>query len=1150
MAAPCRLNVCDCFFNFIVAALLISSVSSQPMAASQIRCEGNILAVNKEECSFATDNQHPSFSWTAEHTQRNAHQSAFRIILYHKSSANESLTVHWDSGKVAGREMITTYDGPPLRSLATYSFTVAWWDHENVPAPVSAPGCFTTGFLYGEWEMSNAEWITARSVAGAPYIRKEFVSSKVITSVEVVISGLGYYRLYMNGNEITEGYPEGSVVALRPGWTQYEVRVAYQVFHLSKRLAGQKSIVAGVILGLGWRNSHDYPNQDKPDSGDERLLKMTVMLAFEDKTTLNISTDDTWLVHPSPIIADTIWDGETYNASMEVPSWNEVGFKPIGWKAADIAVADIGSMYLPYIPNMVFWEKEEPKTIYSLKDSQVVDFGSNVAGVCFFRVKDLSPGTVLTLHHAEVPLHPPYGPTNGSLYYDNLRAAKATDTYIAGSPKLSEDYHHPSFTYHGFRYVEVKGFPGSLKSGDIYRMRISSALRENGKFNSSDPLVNAIQSAVVNGQESNFMSVPTDCPQRSERLGWMGDSGLSADSMVMNFDMQSFHDNFLKLINDEMYNRGSIPDVVPFYRGGNRPADPSWSAAFPQILWVHWKLLNNTKPAEMYFTSLQKYITYMVSKIPPDGLAKYFGYYGDWCPPPHIPKVPISFTSAFSLLFNIKQTAELSQALNKTAEYENYTKLFSQLSEDFNKAFVNSNGTYIDGSQISYALPLALDIVPSKEKSAFLKNFTSRIQSDGVHVTSGIIGVKFLLPVLSANGYNDLAVEIATQKDYPGWGFMLLNTLEPSTSIWELWNSFNGSAGMDSRNHHMFSSVSGWFRKEMIGLHLVPGASLFSSVELKPGLLQDLVEASTRLDHPHKFEYSWKQFPRRVCFKLPEKPLEGNVLLEREEYIISCPSKGSVIEEVVFASFGTPQGTCGHLRYGECHAPSTLHRVRDLCVGREECRVPVDHKYWDTSCSGSVNQWLYAEVICTQKWYHNIRVNVTIPMGGSAKLHLPAYGSSSMSVFDGDKLLWKDGATVEKSAGIAVEEWESKLDSLPLHLQSGHYELRTETLDPMHVLCEHSADDTIALTCPPGTLLRRVMFASYGTPRIDDGCPHGYSVGECHSVTSKQVVEEVCVGKSKCLLELNSKVFGSLSCSTVKLYSMAVVYACSTQLNK
>ena len=1130
---------------------IVTVAGAFPLAADNIKCEGNVVKQRHGACSFATDNQHPSFSWTAEHTQRNAHQSAFRIILYHKSSANESLTVHWDSGKVAGREMITTYDGPPLRSLATYSFTVAWWDHEDVPAPVSAPGCFTTGFLYGEWEMSNAEWITARSVAGAPYIRREYNLTTSAKSCILGVSGLGFHKVFVNGREVTEGYPEETVVALRPGWTQYDSAYPVNYYNLTSYVVNQDHIVFGFILGRGWRNRQDYKPRDAYNpKEDERVLRVFGYITGTNSNTVSVVSDNTWQVHPSPIVSSSVYDGEVYNASMEVPYWSDSTYNPSNWKAADIGIGPSAPSYTQSISDMVFWEKEEPKTIYSLKDSQVVDFGSNVAGVCFFRVKDLSPGTVLTLHHAEVPLHPPYGPTNGSLYYDNLRAAKATDTYIAGSPKLSEDYHHPSFTYHGFRYVEVKGFPSTLKSGDIYRMRISSALRENGKFNSSDPLVNAIQSAVVSGQESNFMSVPTDCAQRDERLGWMGDSGLSADSMVMNFDMQSFHDNFLKLINYELDVNGTIPDVVPFVRYGNRPADPSWSAAFPQILWVHWKLLNNTKPVEMYFTSLQKYITYMVSKIPPDGLAKYFGYYGDWCPPPHIPKVPISFTSAFSLLFNIKQTAELSQALNKTAEYENYTKLFSQLSEDFNKVFVNSDGTYIDGSQVSYALPLALDIVPSKEKSTFLKNFTSRIQSDGVHVTSGIIGVKFLLPVLSANGYNDLAVEIATQKDYPGWGFMLLNTLEPSTTIWELWNSFNGSAGMDSRNHHMFSSVSGWFRKEMIGLHLVPGASLFSSVELKPGLLQDLVEASTRLDHPHKFEYSWKQFPRRVCFKLPEKPLKGNVLLEREEYIISCPSKGSVIEKVVFASFGTPQGICGHLRYGECHAPSTLHRVRDLCVGREECRVPVDHKYWDTSCSGSVNQWLYAEVICTQKWYHNIHVNITIPMGGSAKLHLPAYGSSSMSVFDGDKLLWKDGATVEKSAGISIEEWESKLDSLPLRLQSGHYELRTETLDPMHVLCEHSADDTIALTCPPGTLLRRVMFASYGTPWIDDGCPHGYSVGECHSVTSKQVVEEVCVGESKCLLELNSRVFGFLSCSTVKLYSMAVVYACSTQLNK
>ena len=472
---------------------------------------------------------------------------------------------------------------------------------------------------------------------------------------------------------------------------------------------------------------------------------------------------------------------------------------------------------------MTLWDKEEPVKIYTLGESQIVDFGTNAAGVCVLRVKGLKQGTIVSLHHAEVPLHPPYGPENGSLYYGSLRDAKATDIYIAGS--TTEEFYKPSFTYHGFRYVEVKGYPTPLQPGDIARVRINTNLHLNGHFNSSIPLLNAIQSAVVSGQQSNLMSVPTDCPQRDERLGWMGDAGLSSDSMAMNFDTHAFHQNYLRLIRDEIDSIGSLPDVTPFVRFGFRPADPSWSAAFPQIVWSMWKYYNDSLTAKTYLSDMFRYIENLVHMIPKDGFADYFGYYGDWCPPPPVNKISISFTSAFSLLLSINQTAELCRVVGDLPDCDKYVKLFDELAEKFNQAFLKGD-KYADGSQVSYALPLYLGIVPSSVHPLVVKGFANRVQSDGVHVTSGIIGAKFVLPALSALGYHSLALQMVEQKDYPSWGYMLLNPYEPATSLWELWNSFNGSAFMDSRNHHMFSSVSGWLRTELVGLVPIRGVSM------------------------------------------------------------------------------------------------------------------------------------------------------------------------------------------------------------------------------------------------------------------------------------------------------------------------------------
>ena len=799
---------------------------------------------------------------------------------------------------------------------------------------------------------------------------------------------------------------------------------------------------------------------------------------------------------------------------------------------------------------MTLWEKEEPVKMYVLGESQIVDFGTNAAGVCVLRVKGLKHGTVVSMHHAEVPLHPPYGPENGSLYYDNMRAAKATDIYIAGS--TTEEFYKPSFTYHGFRYVEAKGYPTSLQPGDIARVRINTGLQLNGHFNSSIPLLNAIQSAVVSGQQSNLMSIPTDCPQRDERLGWLGDAGLSSDSMAMNFDTRAFHLNYLRLISDEIDSNGTIPDVAPFVRFGIRPADPSWSAAFPQIVWSMWMYYGDLLTAETYFSDMFNYITYMVNLIPKDGFASYFGYYGDWCPPPPVKKISVSFTSAFSLLLSINQTGELAFANSLTSEWIYYSRLFSDLAEKFNQAFLQGV-KYADGSQVSYALPLYLGIVPSSVLPLVVKGFANRVQSDGVHVTSGIIGAKFVLPALSAHGYHSLALQMVEQKDYPSWGYMLLNPYEPATSIWELWNSFNGSAFMDSRNHHMFSSVSGWLRTDLVGLVPIRGVSMWKSVELWPARIPDLLHASTSFDVPHKLEFSWRQFPNRACFKLAEKPPQGNVLLgPGTSYTISCPSAGSVIEEVVFASFGNPEGVCGHFREGLCHVKESENMLRDLCVGRSACTVPMDETFWGRECIHLPTRWLHAEVQCSRTVsFHSVDVNASIPVGGSAKLHLPCHGGNSVSVFDGGRLVWRDSRIIGETSGMQFEGWDRKSDSVIIGLQSGRYEVTTATTEPKHILCSYHANSTAELICPRGTVIRKITFASYGNPQTvkNAKCPSLYRVGSCHAGTSQRVLEEACMGEEGCSVELSEREFGKFSCRNVaKNHSLAVVYTCSRVL--
>jgi alpha-L-rhamnosidase len=1140
------------FAVFLWIAFVFVAVRGNPLPASAIACERNVVEIKGDEnshvCSFSTDTPRPVLSWSVEHKQRDARQSAFRVIVYNRDAKNE---IYWDSNKVYSSEAFTVYSGPPLKSFCSYRFTVQWWDHTGIVAPESNPGCFVTGALYNEWSASNAQWITAKSIKGAPFVRKYLTLQNKVKQAMLSISGLGYYRLFVNDREITgsSGPNASSVVGLRPGWTQYDYRCPYNTFDITHMTSGSEKLVVGVMLGLGWRNQKDYPNHDNLGKGeDERVLKAMLNITYEDGSMEMVVTDDTWLVYSSPITSDTIYAGETYNANLEIPHWSSPDYIPTGWEKADIAKGPAGVMDILEMPDIMDSMEEHPVKIHSVGSSQIVDFGSNAAGVCVLDVSSLKNTTVI-LHHAEVPLHMPYGPENGSLYYGNLRSAVSIDTYMAGSSSDIKTY-KPSFTYHGFQYVEVKGFPRTLTTGDITRVRRNTQLATN-PWKSSSSLINSIQEAVVSGQMSNLMSVPTDCPQRDERLGWMGDAGLSADSMVMNFQSGAFHKNFLKLIRDEQGPKGSIPDVVPFVHGGGRPADPSWSAALVQIVWSLWKYKNDTQTAMEFYPTITKYLAYMKNMIPSGGFGKYFARYGDWCPPPPVRRVNNSFSSTFSFLANINQTAELALALGKMDDHKAYLAEYEEYKGMFNKAFLGSNNEYVDGSQISYTLPLTLGAVPPDQAAAFIKNFINRINQDKVHVTSGIIGTKYLFPILTLLKYHDVAVEIAEQKDYPSYGYMLLNPYEPATSIWELWNSWDGNPGMDSRNHHMFSSVSGWFRTGLVGVEPVHGASLFTAVDLWPARLADIVHASTGFEYPHKLEFSWKQYPSRVCFKFPEHPSKGNRLLgDTKTYSLSCPNKNSVIEDILFASFGTPKGTCGHMATGECHVTGSEERVRRLCVGKKTCAVPVSQEYFGRDCSHYSTRWLHVDVQCsTADTYHDVEVNVTIPIGGSAVLHLPSHGARSMSVYDDGKLVWKDGSIGGKPDGLDTTKWEEKTDTLAIKLGSGRYHLTTKTSEPQKIISSYFNHSVAMMRCPTGMKVRKIFFSSFGNPlsNVREKTGPGFKLGWCHALTSRHVVEDLCMGKEECVVRLSEEEFGNLYCleSMSERPSLAVVYACS-----
>ncbi len=1133
------------------SCLGLAPAAGQPHPPFNLKCEGNTVGLSDQQLQslsrqalFATDNRNPRLSWTITHSGRAAYQKAFRVVV--ASDPKLRTAVVWDSGVRLGEDNSVRYSGVPLRSGSVYFWSVQWWDQTGKSALSVETGCFLTGVLDPrEWEASK--WITApSSIAHGPMISTMFaVDQSSVSKAILIISGLGFFKVSVNGQDLNARLD--TPIALTPGWTNYEARVPYNVYEITdevKQSSGQASI--DVILGMAWRNTSWYPPRDPPPTKPDnvaRVLRVVLNVTYINGTVSSVVSDENWDCAQSPFMHDSIYGGETYDA--RVASRRENSAKAV------VTSGPNGVLYLPTTPYIAKTGMDKAIKIYRLgSDKQIVDFGNNSAGWCQLKVKGLASGTTVQLHHAEVPLHPPYGPANGSLYYANLRKAKQTDVYTSSG---SEDVYEPSLTYHGFRYVEVSGFPDDLTADDISKVVVHSNVQTRASLNTSSKILNQIQDIVVRGQLSNLMSVPTDCDQRNERLGWMGDAGLSSDSMALNFQMEAFFGNFLQLIKDEQID-GAVPDVVPFYLGGRRPADPSWGAALPQIVWVLYKYYGDLDVVKAYLPTLVDYINFMKTTIPPEGIGGLYAYYGDWVPPPPHPKVNSSFTSAFSLLNNVHQVIELANAVNDTIAAAEMKALSTIWTEQFQKAFLK-DGMYLNGLQITYVLPLYLGIVPKDIEDDFVKTFLSQLAvKDHFHITAGIVGTKFILPVLSQLGHHDFAMEIAQQVTYPSWGFMIYNPYEPATTVWELWNAFNGSDTMDSRNHHMFSSVSGWMMTDMVGLSQPKESYGFQEIHFHPARILDLSHASVSIQHPKPIKLSWKRSGGIQCAKNPETRSSLNPGLPKGEGLkLSCGEDGGVISEVLFASFGNPTGTCGWYRRGSCHAENSAEEVKKLCLGKSSCEVPTSSDFWGRGCSAVPNRWLSVAVQCqSQKRaspdykFSSIRVELDVPVGSKGVVFLPAHGKSNLKVWEGEKLVWGGGKMEAVIPGVLAGEWLLAQDSLRLDLVSGSYVFTARGEDPGERRCVDSRVDEkgqhVYLGCNFTGVITSIDWASYGHPDTTEDSCFSHTFGGHHAGTTMMVVKKRCLGRRLCTIPMKSQFFGSEYDETKRLI---VEYTCN-----
>jgi alpha-L-rhamnosidase len=704
---------------------------------------------------------------------------------------------------------------------------------------------------YGMAPWKEAGYLEVRRLP-ARMLRKEFAVDKKVRRASVYFSGQGTSELYLNGAKVGDA-------VLSPGLTDYDKHVLYVTYDVTRQMVQGRNAI-GVMLG----NGRYYAPRVQTPIGTRNFgypkAKVQLNVEYEDGSGVSVPSDESWkLTANGPIRANNEYDGEEYDARMELTGWSRAGFDDSAWEAAQAVGAPDGVLAAQMAEPLRVTETMKPVSVKKLKPGvYIYDMGQNLVGWCRLRVNG-PKGTQVTLRHSET-LAP-----DGSLYVDNLRGAKAKDVYTlkGGGTEVYE----PRFTYHGFRYVEVTGFPGEPTAASLEGRVVHDDMERAGEFSSSNELLNKIHRNMFWGIRGNYRSIPTDCPQRDERQGWLGDRGQVSRSESYMFDVAAFYSKWMTDLEDSQRPSGSIPDVSPNYWTLYND-DLTWPGT---IVFVHGMLYDQYGDKRVLgrgYDAMKKWIDYEKTFVK-DGLISK-DQYADWCVPPENPKLihsqdPARVTDktliATSYYYELlRQMSRYARILDKPTDAAEFDRLSAGVKDVFQRRFFKlESSMYDNGTQTSGILPLYFGMVPEDFRGAVVETLVRNIeQKSDYHVGTGLVGAQWLMRTLSDNGKVDLAYKIATQKTYPGWGYMVD---QGATTVWELWNGNTADPAMNSGNHVMqIGDLAVWMYEYLAGIRTDPEKPGFRHAIIRPYPAGDLTFVSAT----HKTMYgalnsSWKR---------------------------------------------------------------------------------------------------------------------------------------------------------------------------------------------------------------------------------------------------------------------------------------------------
>jgi alpha-L-rhamnosidase len=742
------------------------------------------------------------------------------------------LTIEFDRGE----PLVIPTDGSwkVSRSLETNWNAVAFDDSTWVAAWVLGPAGMKP---WEEPRTAEDRRLPAR------WLRKDFAIGKQVKRATVTYSGLGLSELWLNGRKV------GAEV-LSPPLSQYDRRVFYVTHDVTKQLRSGANAL-GVVLGGGrFCSDRSKVYAGTVNFGWPKLL-LHLRIEHTDGSVSEVVSDESWkLTLDGPIVANGEFDGEEYDARKELGAWSERSYDDSSWQPAQIVSAPAGELVARRQEPMRVTATVKPVKLSEPKPGVFIfDLGQNLVGWCRLRVAGPA-GTQVRLRHAET-LQP-----DGTLYMANLRGAQVTDTYTVKG--RGRETYEPRFTYHGFRFVEVTGFPGRPTLATLEGRVVNDDLPVAGEFTCSNELLNQIYRNIAWGTRGNYRSIPTDCPQRDERQGWLGDRSEECRGEAYLFDISQLYAKWLQDISDAQRESGSVPDVAPAYWPiySDNVTWPSTLILAPGVLHRQY---GDTAPIAAAYDSARRWLDYMHRFVTNGIIAK--DSYGDWCVPPEDLRLIHSqdparqtakpLLSTAYRFHDLRLMAGYARLLGKPEDAARFTKWAEETKTAFNARFFDpAKGYYDNGSQTACVLPLAFGLVPEGQGDRVFARLVDKIEHETKgHVGTGLIGGQYLMRVLSDHGRADLAYTIATQPDYPGWGYMIA---KGATTIWELWNGDTADPAMNSGNHVMLVGDLGiWLHENLAGIAADPAQPGFKHIVMRPQPVGDLTHVKATHRSPY-----------------------------------------------------------------------------------------------------------------------------------------------------------------------------------------------------------------------------------------------------------------------------------------------------------